>query len=400
MPTPCEPAVAAAPAEAPSSRSPNLGRRSLLLAPLAGLGPRPTRGQTEGPRFPHDHGAHPDARIEWWYLTGALALTAAARGNGVRPGWSAAAAWGFQLTFFRLRLDGHEANPSAFAPRQWLIAHAALADLGSRRLLHASRAGRAQFAGSGLAEAAIGDTALALRDWRLRRDAQGRYLAQAAAAEFAFDLRCAPTQAPLLQGPAGLSLKAPPPAAGSGEPLHASRYYSLPQLEVAGRLRHGGRAVDVIGRGWLDHEWSDALLHPQAQGWDWAGINLHDGAALTLFQLRRRDGGSAAPLWAGGSFRTADGRLRLFEPGELRWQAQAARWRSPVTQALYPTAWRLDTPVGRFELRALFDAQEIDSRASVGSAYWEGLAELLDGDGRRLGLGYLEMTGYAGRLRI
>jgi predicted secreted hydrolase len=32
--------------------------------------------------------------------------------------------------------------------------------------------------------------------------------------------------------------------------------------------------------------------------------------------------------------------------------------------------------------------------------YWEGLAELLDGAGRRLGLGYLEMTGYAGPLTL
>jgi hypothetical protein len=32
--------------------------------------------------------------------------------------------------------------------------------------------------------------------------------------------------------------------------------------------------------------------------------------------------------------------------------------------------------------------------------YWEGLSELLDAGGRRVGLGYLEMTGYAGRLRL
>jgi predicted secreted hydrolase len=32
--------------------------------------------------------------------------------------------------------------------------------------------------------------------------------------------------------------------------------------------------------------------------------------------------------------------------------------------------------------------------------YWEGLSELRDPAGRRIGLGYLEMTGYAAPLRL
>ena len=39
-------------------------------------------------------------------------------------------------------------------------------------------------------------------------------------------------------------------------------------------------------------------------------------------------------------------------------------------------------------------------RGSTGTVYWEGLSELLDAGGRRVGLGYLEMTGYAGALRL
>ena len=57
-------------------------------------------------------------------------------------------------------------------------------------------------------------------------------------------------------------------------------------------------------------------------------------------------------------------------------------------------------PAGQFELEALLDAQELDSRAGTGTVYWEGLAELRDASQRRVGSGYLEMTGYAGRLRL
>lgn len=63
--------------------------------------------------------------------------------------------------------------------------------------------------------------------------------------------------------------------------------------------------------------------------------------------------------------------------------------------------WRVDTPAGSFEVRALLDAQELDSRRSTGTVYWEGLSELLDArSGQRVGRGYLEMTGYAGRLML
>ena len=65
-----------------------------------------------------------------------------------------------------------------------------------------------------------------------------------------------------------------------------------------------------------------------------------------------------------------------------------------------PVHWRIRTPAGRFELRALLDAQELDSRASTGTVYWEGLAELLAPDGARVGLGYLEMTGRAQPLTL
>ncbi len=151
------------------------------------------------------------------------------------------------------------------------------------------------------------------------------------------------------------------------------------------------------GTAWLDHEWSESLLPAGAVGWDWIGINLADGGALTAFRLRRADGSA---VWAGGSHRAAGAATRVFDAGEVRFEA-LAHWLSAATRARYPVHWRVHTPAGAFELRALLDGQELDSRNSTGTVYWEGLAELRDGAGRqRLGLGYLEMTGYAGALRL
>ena len=125
-------------------------------------------------------------------------------------------------------------------------------------------------------------------------------------------------------------------------------------------------------------------------------MNLDDGSALTAFRLRDRN---SEPVWAGGSFRAAGGQPRAFTAGEVQFVPKRS-WTSPLTQTTYPVEWAVTTPVGRYTVRALIDNQELDSRQSTGSVYWEGLSDLLDASGRRVGRGYLEMTGYADALRL
>jgi len=349
-------------------------RRRALLRTLPALA-WPAGALALPPRmlqFPRDHGAHPDLR---WYITGRAREPA-------NPGRE----FGFQVTFFRTRVDGTQGMSSRFAARQLVFAHAAITDLAGGRLWHDQRIARVGF---GIAEAAEDDTRVKLRDWSLVREPQGRYVASVPAQELAIELRFTPTQPLLLQGDRGLSRKGP-------QPRQASYYYSQPQLQATGRLRVQGREHEVSGSAWLDHEWSEELLHPEAVGWDWIGMNLDDGGALTAFQLRRQDG---SPLWDGGSFRTAEGATTIAARGQTRFTPQR-RWTSPLSGATYPVEWTVQTPAGVHTVRAVIDAQELDSRQSTGALYWEGLSDLLDGDGRRVGRGYLEMTGYAKRLRL
>jgi predicted secreted hydrolase len=335
-------------------------------------------------RFPRDHGAHPGARIEWWYATGWLRES------------PQAAPIGWQITFFRSRTALAANLPGRFAARQLLFAHAAITDIAGRQHRHAQRVQR--WSGDEAlpdVHAWRRDTGVALGPWRLQRTSDGHYAARLAApdAGFALTLDLAPTQPLLLQGQAGHSRKGP-------LPQHASHYYSQPQLAVQATLTQGGRERRAAGRGWLDHEWSDELLAEGAVGWDWIGINLHDGGALTAFVLRRRDG---SVIWAGGSHRgggaAATQPPRIFGPADVQFEPRRS-WTSPATGAVYPVRWTITTPAGRFELEALLDAQELDSRASTGSVYWEGLSALRDDAGREMGLGYLEMTGRNAPLKL
>lgn len=356
---------------------PHASRRALLLAALAApLGPARAEVPALARRtlqFPRDLGSHPDFAIEWWYLTGHLR---ASKGAGE---------WGFQVTFFRSRVAATQSMRSAFAAKQLLFAHAAVTDVARQTLWHDQRAARTGF---GLAQASEADTDVRLRDWSLRRQA-GHYQTVVSANDFRLDLAARETQALLLQGQAGLSRKGP-------DASQASYYYSLPQLQVQGTLKLQGQAHPVQGTAWLDHEWSQALLHPQAVGWDWMGMNLDDGSALTAFRLRTASGQA---LWAGGSFRAAGGAVQSFGPESVRFEP-LRHWVSPLSQTRYPVAWQVHTPVGRFTVQAVVDAQELDSRASTGAIYWEGLSNLLNDSGQPVGRGYLEMTGYASPLRL
>lgn len=342
-----------------------MGRRALLLAALP--------GQAAGLQFPRDHGSHPDQAIEWWYLTGLIGAD------------KKAPDYGYQLTFFRIRGPVRETHPSPFAAHHLLLAHGALSDLKAQRLRHDQRLARVGFEHVRASEL---DSDVRLGDWTLKRTAQG-YSARlvSATSGFALTLDLQAMQAPLQQGEQGLSRKSE---------QTFSRYYSEVQLQTRAQLQIDGRKLELQGRSWLDHEWSGQLLPSEAVGWDWLGINLDDGGALTAFRLRRTDGST---LWSGGSLRLADGSQRSFPNGELRF-TPVRQWRSDLSNAQYPVQWRIESPLGELMLAGLFDAQEVDARRSTGMVYWEGAARLSDSQGRQLGLGYLEMTGYAGKMRL
>ncbi|MEJ8855464.1 carotenoid 1,2-hydratase [Variovorax robiniae] len=346
-----------------------LSRRHLLLASLLPLPAWALPPRTL--QFPRDFGSHPELRTEWWYITGQA--TAGQR------------MFGYQVTFFRSRVDETQAMQSAFAAKQLVFAHAAITDLAGGKLLHDQRIARA---GMGVAEASESNTRVHLRDWWLERKADV-YSARIPANGFSLDLRFATTQPVLLQGTAGLSRKGP-------EEVQASYYYSEPQLATSGRITLHGQPFDVQGKAWLDHEWSEAYMHPDVAGWDWIGMNLADGSALMAFSMRLKKGGV---LWAGGSFRTAGGSSRSFAPGEVAFEPLRT-WKSASSQASYPVEWKVRTPAGNFIVKALLDDQELDSRGSTGAIYWEGLSDLLDEEGKPVGRGYLEMTGYAAALRL
>jgi predicted secreted hydrolase len=340
--------------------------------------------------FPRDHGAHSDFRIEWWYLTAWL-----------RDERRKASPWqneglGLQITFFRVASGYASDNPSQFAPRQLLFAHAALAIPTRPRLLHAQRSARTGF---GLAHANEGDTDLRIGDWTLVRTPDDLYRTSISAETFSLDLLFRAQNPPVLQGDAGFSRKGPAPE-------QASFYYSRPWLAVSGNVivseslsgrPSAGEPMRVSGDAWFDHEWSSQVLDEQATGWDWVGLHFDDGASLMAFRIRAADG---SEIWREARWTTGQHRLAHHGAKTSGAQFVARRWwQSPRTGTQWPVEMQLILDERQFVLRPLLDDQELDSRQSTGIVYWEGAVRVFEA-GLVVGRGYLELTGYHRQLRL
>jgi predicted secreted hydrolase len=90
--------------------------------------------------------------------------------------------------------------------------------------------------------------------------------------------------------------------------------------------------------------------------------------------------------------------VTVFDAGQVGF-TPLRTWRSPRTGTSYPVSETLRTGALTWRLDPLMDDQELDSSQSTGAVYWEG-AVAVSRDGKAVGHGYLELTGYAKALKL
>ena len=330
--------------------------------------------------FPKDHGAHPGYRTEWWYYTGNLHS-------------ESGDLYGFQLTFFRSQISPPGAEkawpnpPSAWRTQQIYSAHAAISDIAGKRHLQAELLSREALTMAGVLNRPP-ETVVYLKNWSARIDSEAHVL-NVDTDEFSYKLTLKPVKPPVLHGQAGYSLK-------GSSPERASCYYSYTRQEVDGRLTIGGKTFAVSGQGWMDHEFSTALLEPGIKGWDWFSVQLSDRTEIMVFLLRANDGGISAV--SSGTFVDPEGKTRAIGKDEFA-VTILDTWKSPHSKAVYPSRWRLRILPYSLDLTIFPNLadQEMQTSESTGVTYWEGSVSVRGTRGANpiSGQGYVELTGYA-----
>ncbi len=328
--------------------------------------------------FPRDHAAHNDYKIEWWYFTGNLT------GEGGR-------AYGYQFTIFRsaLRPPGGTAadsdNSAGWAADQLYFAHLAVADIESRTFRSFEKFSRGA---AGLAGSRIEGFKVWVEDWSAEsvNRQPGEFFplrVQASDEDLSLDLLLEEGKPIVLQGDRGFSRK----GGGVGQ---ASYYYSFTSIPTSGVIETDGAKHDVVGKSWMDREWSTSLLDDGQVGWDWFSLQLDSEQELMYFRLRDGDGNAS---WSDGTLVGPDGSSRHFETSDIV-VSPTETWTSPRSGATYPIAWQLEIPDldANLEITAAMPNQELD----VSVTYWEGSVRVVGSlRGRQVGgRGYVELTGY------
>jgi predicted secreted hydrolase len=336
--------------------------------------------------FPRDHGAHPEYRIEWWYLTANL------EGEDGRD-------YGVQWTLFRTALapgdapqrdadgtaDARQAVDASGAdgPRDpgpegglagWRTPQLWMGHMGittPEAHFHAERLARG---GTGQAGVDAEPFRAWIDEWAMEGPTPAEVRLTASGDAAAYDLSLTAHGPFVPQGDDGYSVKST-----TGQ---ASYYYSQPFYEVSGTLTLPEGDVTVTGTGWMDREWSSQFLAEGQSGWDWFSLSFDTGERMMVFRLRDEERGHHVP----GTWIAADGTPAPFDHG--------AATLTPLEEVRVagrdvPVRWRIEMPERGLDVTT----EPVNPQSWMGTSfpYWEGAIRI---SGTHPGRGYLEMTGY------
>jgi len=316
--------------------------------------------------FPKDHFPHAGFRTEWWYYTGHIE---AQSGNQ----------YGFQFTIFKV-----EPAPPGVPnrPPVLYLLHSAVTDQSGKTFQYAEILQR-EFPGS--AGINPSDSSLNVEGSHLKIS-NNRHQLSFNGTDFSISFDLESALSPVLHGVKGYSPK-------SNERGNASHYYSVVNLFGNGSLEMKGKPVPVKSvSAWMDHEFSSNALSPFQSGWDWVTLSLDNGWKVMAFQVRGN------PHFVSGSLISPDGKVSALDPKTISF-LPGRTWTSKESKGVYPVEWEIKSGENEFQITPWMDNQELVMK-ETGVTYWEGSISVKgELNGKPVtGKGYLEMTGYAGKM--
>jgi predicted secreted hydrolase len=310
-------------------------------------------------RLPADEAPHCFGGVEWWYYSGRL-MAEAGRDFGVEvvvfhvppvplclggERWAAQFAvidvQGARFKYAQIELPGPQ--PSAAAPGGGFDLHTPLVDM---------RGGN----GLDLVQALFPD------------------------GSYAVSLELLDRRGPVLHDGDGYV-----PFGTNGQAF----YYSRPRMDASGTLSVGNEMLAVTGQIWFDRQWGRDLNNPR-QRWQWFSLRMHDGSDIMLYEFPGVGGAVAF-----GTFVPPSGPAFSLSAEDFK-IVPTRTWFSAATGVEYAVGWTIELPGNEaiLTVTAVVDDAELDTRATTGEVYWEGLCTISGSMGAEVvdGYAYIEQV--------
>ncbi len=326
--------------------------------------------------LPRDLAAHKNVQTEWWYYTG--------HGETV-----SGKHFGFELVFFKRRtdLDKFSLVPLRLFGNPIYFAHFAVTEYDGEQFRYAHRKSANGWFDPP-ASASEEHFHLRLGDWSVRESHGAHVLRATIGTGEVFEATLKPTKNPIFNGIAkdGVSFK---------DEGQASRYFSYTRMEMEGDLTINGKTEHFNGSAWMDREFGTWTPTENQKGWDWFSIQLDDDTELMCYQIRNSVGGVSE--FSSGNFVKKDGEFTPLGREDFSIEPTGF-WKSPATEATYPSGWNIKVPKFDLDLTVspVMPNQELDTRGTTMIIYWEGACEVKgkSKDEDVSGRAYVELVGY------
>ncbi len=168
-----------------------------------------------------------------------------------------------------------------------------------------------------------------------------------------------------------------------GAPEDRSYYYSLPRVQLVGRITYTGkggvrREIDVTGQGWVDRQWGDFLT----KFCEWSSLRFSNGARVNLYNF--------ANGYQVATYQKADGSTQWLESFLVR---QNGYLRTPEQGVWLSWGWSYEFPVEVEGSRhyTLEPFSKLDVFESLNNVLFEGPSRLINDDtGETVGVAVTE----------
>jgi len=163
-------------------------------------------------------------------------------------------------------------------------------------------------------------------------------------------------------------------------------YYSLTDLVTEGTIVIDKKMIEVTGKSWMDHQWSD-VFDVNKDSWNWFSVQLETNIEIVCYEFIHM--GKSAYL---ATIIYPDATQKSFSKVLIK--PLERKWKSPTTKTVYDLDWEIEIPEADIKL-TIESKVENHEMNFLHINYWESptkIEALIKGN-KVKGFGYMELAG-------